>query len=70
MMEQRANIVNFSLPNRSFNHFPFTPDLALYDYFSFPKLKMKLKRKHFDAILDIQKTGMPDVFGSIRPVFF
>jgi len=38
------------------NHFPYLL-LAPYDYFLFPKLKMKLKGKQFDTILDIQKAS-------------
>jgi len=52
-MEQKANIVNFFLPNLVFNHSPYLSDLAPCDYFLFPKLKMKLNGKQFNTILDI-----------------
>jgi len=38
------------------NHSPYSSNLASCDYFLFPKLKMKLKGKQFDIILDVQKT--------------
>jgi len=34
------------------SHSPYSPDLAC-DYVLFPKLKMKLKEKQFDTVLDI-----------------
>jgi histone-lysine N-methyltransferase SETMAR len=33
---------------------PYSPDLATYDFFLFPKLKLKLKGRRFDTIEEIQ----------------
>jgi len=52
-----SNSVRKFLASKSvliFNYSPYSPDLALCDYFLFPKLKTKLKGKQFDTILDIQ----------------
>jgi len=35
-------------------HPPYSPDLAPFDFFLFPKMKLKLKRHRFDTIEDIQ----------------
>jgi hypothetical protein len=36
-------------------HPPYSPDLAPCDFALFPKLKMKLKGRHFEAVSDIQR---------------
>jgi hypothetical protein len=36
------------------HHPPYSPDLALADYFLFPKLKFPLKGQHFQTVEDIQ----------------
>ena len=36
-------------------HPPYSPDLVLYDFFLFPKLKSKLKGHHFGKMENIQK---------------
>ena len=35
-------------------HQPYSPDLALCDYFLFPKMKLKLKGRGFDIIEELQ----------------
>jgi hypothetical protein len=35
-------------------HPPHSPDLAPCDFFLFPKIKLKLKGRRFDAIEEIQ----------------
>jgi hypothetical protein len=35
-------------------HPPYSPDLAPYDFFLFPKMKLKLKGRRFDTIEVIQ----------------
>jgi len=35
-------------------HPPYSPDLAPSDFFLFPKLKMKLKRRRFQTLEEIQ----------------
>jgi hypothetical protein len=35
-------------------HPPYSPDLAPYDFFLFPKTKLKLKGRRFDTIEEIQ----------------
>jgi hypothetical protein len=35
-------------------HPPYSPDLAPCDFFLFPKMKLKLKGRRFDAIEEIQ----------------
>ena len=35
-------------------HPPYSPDLAPCDFFLFPKMKLKLKGRRFDAITEIQ----------------
>jgi hypothetical protein len=35
-------------------HPPYSPDLALCDFFLFPKIKLKLKGRRFDTIEEIQ----------------
>jgi hypothetical protein len=35
-------------------HPPYSPDLAPCDFFLFPKMKLKLKRRRFDTIEEIQ----------------
>jgi len=37
-------------------HPPYSPDLAPYDFYLFPKLKLKLKGHHFRTMENIQKT--------------
>jgi hypothetical protein len=34
---------------------PYSPDIALCDFAFFPKLKMKLKERSFEAVSDIQR---------------
>jgi hypothetical protein len=36
-------------------HPPYSPDLELCDSALFPKLKMKLKGRHFKTVSDIQR---------------
>jgi histone-lysine N-methyltransferase SETMAR len=36
-------------------HPPYSSDLAPCDFASFPKLKMKLKGRHFETVSDIQR---------------
>lgn len=36
-------------------HPPYSPDLAPADFFLFPKMKLKLKGRHFDTVEDIQR---------------
>jgi hypothetical protein len=35
-------------------HPPYSPDLARCDFFLFPKMKLKLKGRHFDTTEEIQ----------------
>jgi transposase len=35
-------------------HPPYSPDLAPYDFFLFPKMKIKLKGRRFDTVEEIQ----------------
>jgi hypothetical protein len=35
-------------------HPPYSPDLALCDFFLFPKIKLKLKGRRFDTTEEIQ----------------
>jgi hypothetical protein len=35
-------------------HPPYSPDLATYDFFLFPKMKLKLNGRRFDTIEEIQ----------------
>jgi len=37
---------------------PYSPDLALYDFFLFPRLKKVLKRHQFEATEDIKQNSM------------
>jgi transposase len=37
-----------------FPHPPYSPDLAPCDFFLFPKIKLRLKGRHFDTIKEIQ----------------
>jgi hypothetical protein len=46
-------------------HTPYSLDLAPCDFALFPKLKMKLKGKHFETVSDIQ-TESPAVLDSIK----
>jgi hypothetical protein len=46
-------------------HPPYSTDLAPCDFALFPKLKMKLKRRHFETVSDIQKESQP-VLNSIQ----
>ena len=41
-------------------HPPYSPDLALCNFYLFPKLKLKLKGHHFGTIETIQKTVTDD----------
>ena len=53
-----ATIVKQFLAQRKvtvLDHPPYLPDLALADYFLFPKVKSHLKGRLFDSISDIQK---------------
>jgi len=36
-------------------HPPYSPDLAPYDFFLFPKMKLQLKDRHFDRVEEIQR---------------
>jgi hypothetical protein len=36
-------------------HPPYWPDLSLCDFASIPKLKMKLKGRHFETVSNIQR---------------
>jgi hypothetical protein len=36
-------------------HPPYSPDLAPCDFALFPKLKMKLKERHFETLSNIQR---------------
>ncbi|KOC70831.1 hypothetical protein WH47_02097, partial [Habropoda laboriosa] len=38
------------------NHPPYSPDFAPADFFLFPRLKLKLKGKRFQSVLDIQQS--------------
>jgi len=42
-------------------HPPYSPDLALCDFYLFPKLKLKLKGHHFGKIENIQQTVTDDL---------
>jgi hypothetical protein len=44
---------------------PFSPDLATFDFTLFPKLKMKLKVRHFETVSDIQRESQT-VLDSIK----
>jgi hypothetical protein len=46
-------------------HPPYTPDLAPCDFALFPKLKMKLKGRHFETVSDIQRESQA-VLDSIK----
>jgi transposase len=46
-------------------HPPYSPDLAPYDFALFPKLKMKLKGRHFETVSDIQRESQA-VLNSIK----
>jgi hypothetical protein len=46
-------------------HLPYSQDLAPYDFTLFPKLKMKLKGRHFETMSDIQRE-LQAVFESIK----
>jgi len=35
-------------------HPPYSPDLTLSEFFLFPKMKLKLKGRHFDSFKEIQ----------------
>jgi len=51
-----ATIVKQFLPQRkvtALDHPPYSPDLATYDYFLFPKVKSHLKGRLFDSISDV-----------------
>jgi len=53
-----ATIIKQFLAQRKvtvFDHPPYSPDLALADYFLFRKVKSYLKRRLFYSISDIQK---------------
>jgi len=41
-------------------HPPYSPDLATCDFFLFPKMKLKLKGRHFDSIEEIQTESRND----------
>jgi hypothetical protein len=47
-------------------HPQYSPDLALCDFFLFPKIKSKLKRRRFDTTEEIQaelhrEKGLPEI---------
>jgi hypothetical protein len=46
-------------------HPPYLPDLAPCDLTLFPKLKMKLKGRHFETVSDIQRESQ-GVLDSIK----
>jgi hypothetical protein len=48
-------------------HPPYLPDLAPCDFALFPKLKMKLKGRHFETVSDIQR-DLQAVLDSINPL--
>jgi len=59
------------------DHPPYSPDLALADYFLFRKVKSHLKGRLFDSISDIQKavtstlntTAKDDFFKGIQKLY-
>jgi histone-lysine N-methyltransferase SETMAR len=54
----RALLVREFLAKRnmlSLPHPPYSPDLALADFFLFPKMKMQLKGRRFHSVADIQR---------------
>ena len=62
-----ATIVKLFLAQRKVTvpHHPmYSPDLALADYFLFPKVKSHLKGRLFDSISDIQK-AMTSTFNTV-----
>jgi len=50
----REFLVNKNIP--VLPHPPYSPDLALCDFYLFPRLKSKLKGNHFGTMENIQKT--------------
>jgi transposase len=48
---------------------PYLPELAPYDFSLFPKLKMKLKRRHFKTVSDNQRESQA-VLNSIKENYF
>jgi hypothetical protein len=44
---------------------PYSPDLAPFVFSLFPKLKMKLKGRHFETVSDIQRVSQK-VLDSIK----
>jgi hypothetical protein len=46
-------------------HLPYSPDLAPCDFALFPKLKMKLKGRHFETVSDNQRESQV-VLNSIK----
>jgi histone-lysine N-methyltransferase SETMAR len=50
-------------------HSPYSPDLAPCELILFPKLKMKLKGRHFETVSDIQRESQV-VFDSIKENYF
>ncbi len=58
----KKNVTVFHCP-------PYSPDLALTDYFLIPKLKLQLKGRHFVDIQNIQK-NVTDVLKGILEMDF
>jgi hypothetical protein len=50
-------------------HPPYSQDLVTCDFTRFPKLKMKLKGRHFETMSDIQRE-LQGVLDSIRENYF
>jgi histone-lysine N-methyltransferase SETMAR len=50
-------------------HPPYSPDLSLPDYFLFPKLKMKLKGRHFADVADIKEAVTDELQKIQRGIF-
>jgi transposase len=46
-------------------HPPYSPDLAPYDFFLFPKMKLQLKGRCFDRLEEIQQESQK-VLGTLR----
>jgi hypothetical protein len=46
-------------------HPPYSPHLATCEFFLFPKMKLKLKRRQFDTIEEIQAESQTEFPGSV-----
>jgi superfamily II DNA/RNA helicase len=49
-------------------HPPYSPDLAPCDFFLFPRMKSKLKVRHFQEVTEIQEQSLPAVAESLDPL--